>query len=220
MLLRLICSVLLILSMVAPSYGNNISKSKSKPRTIFLHAANTVIYDESVEAVSADNLVKAAGGLRDAMPLNETLYIVIVSPGGMYRVGLNIMSILRSLPNTHLICKYCGSMAGQIFAATGLKRLVVNKSELMMHEMTLQSVTANMAKNKKLMDSLISDSDIFNARMYKMIGISKEEYERRIIGKEWILKGKDIVDHKLADELVTVQCDPYMTQLIPDTCSK
>lgn len=218
MLLRLIYCIIFAISIAVSSYANTVVKSKS--RTVFLRVTNTIVYDQSVDAVSADNLVKAAAGLRDAMPLNQTLYIVIVSPGGMYRVGLNIMEVLRSLPNTHLICKYCGSMAGQIFAATGLKRLVIDKSELMMHEMTLRSVTANMAKNKKLMDSLISDSDIFNARMYKMIGISKAEYEKRIIGKEWILEGKEIVDHKLADELITIQCDAYMTQLIPDTCSK
>lgn len=218
MLLRFILSIAMCVGLALPTYANSLIKPKT--RTVYLHASNTIIYDQGVDEVSADNLIKAAGGLRNGMPASETLYILIVSPGGMYHVGLNIMRVLSKFPNTQLICKYCGSMAGQIFAATGLKRLVIDKSELMMHEMTIQRVTANMAKNKTIMDSLIKDSDIFNAVMYKMIGISKEEYERRIINKEWTLKGKDILKHKLADEHVNVQCDVYISRLAPDTCSK
>lgn len=217
MLLRLLMSILIITS---AAFSANASSIQSKPRTVFLYTTNTVIYDQNVDEVSADTLIKAAGGLRSSLPLSQTMYIIIVSPGGSYSIGLDIMRVLSRFPNTQLICKYCASMAGQIFAATGLKRLVTDKSELMMHEMLIPRFTAKMAKSKIMIDSLIKNSDTFDAVMYKMIGISKEEYEKRITNKEWTLEGRDILKHKLADEHVTIQCDGYIARLIPDTCSK
>lgn len=154
------------------------------------------------------------------LPLEETVYIVLVSPGGRYSVGLEIIEVLKSLPNTQLICKYCGSMAGQIFAASGLKRLVINKSRLMMHEMVLPRFTAEMAKYPQLSERLIHNSEAFNAVMYNMIGITKEQYEAKIIGKDWELSGKDIIKHNLADELVRLDCHFLTSEALPDTCSE
>jgi ATP-dependent protease ClpP protease subunit len=212
----LIFTAILTCCAAAPS----ATKETLKPlRNVHLTIKNTVIFDQSVHPAYVDTFIKAAIGARAALPIIETMYIVIASSGGYYQDGTFLMNILKTLPNTELICKYCASMAGQIFAATGLKRLVIGKSSLMMHEMFIEKLTAEEAKDELSIKQLLRNSDAFNKVMYTMIGITKEKYEEKIIDTEWTLTGKDIIKNHLADELVTVSCDILVLRLLPNTCN-
>jgi ATP-dependent protease ClpP protease subunit len=145
--------------------------------------------------------------------------VVIVSGGGQYGEGVRLMNVINSVPNTTVICKYCASAAGMVFGASTSRRLVIQKSELIMHEMFMDHITANMM-GPNLANSLKKSSDEFNQIMYSKIGMSKADYEKKILNTEWILDGIDIVKFHLADEFVRLDCDDILKYILKDTCSE
>ncbi len=193
------------------------------PEVVELNRLNTYVWSNEVSPVTTDEFIAALIGKRvllDRVNPYAKLYIVIVSGGGSYEHALAMKRLISQIPYVTLICKYCASAAGFIFATTpGTERLAIKKSQLLMHEMYLPHFTAENAKNPSIAKDLIKSSDEFNAAMYTKIGISKAEYEKKIINKEWNLYGEDLVKNKLADKLVNIKCDTYVNTLAPDTCS-
>lgn len=190
----------------------------AKIRTIPITMSNSMIFYGSIDFLMTSTFMAAAIGKRIMLPQDQTLYIVIVSGGGEYHTAKQVTAFIRELPNTQVICKYCASAAGMVFAASGQKRLVMKNSEFMMHEMYYKSVTAVEIQDPYMVRSLVISSDEFNKILYDMIGISKEEYEKRILNKEWTLNGDHIRQLKLADELVKLDCDTTTKILMPQTC--
>lgn len=193
------------------------------PEVIELNRLNTYVWSNEVSPVTTDEFMAALIGKRillDRVNPYAKLYVVIVSGGGSYEHALVMKRLISQIPYVTLICKYCASAAGFIFATTpGTERLAIKKSQLLMHEMYLPHFTAQNAKNPAIMKDLIKSSDEFNAAMYTKIGMSKADYEKKIINKDWILNGDELVKHKLADKLVNIKCDVYVNTLAPDTCS-
>lgn len=193
-------------------------------RKINLNALNTLIFEGTIDPASADAFIAALVGKRAMLSAyypNEELYIIINSGGGDYFDAKTMREVISKSPNTTLICKYCGSAAGFIFATTpNVKRLVFRNSSLLMHEMYIPKLTAEDAKNQWNLTSLIEDSDEFNAAMYTKIGISKADYEKKIIDKEWTVWGQEIVNLHLADELIKVSCNTYVNRMMPTTCKE
>lgn len=190
-----------------------------KPRTINLTGENTIIFNTEVTGVSVDVFMKATLGARQMLAPTKTLYVLIVSGGGEYESGKNLLGFFKLVPNTQMICKYCASMAGAIFVESGVKRLVIPKSQLLMHEMYYPHFTAKMGENPSYITSLKKDSDDFNKFFWSRIPMTKEAYERKILNTEWNLYGQEIVNNNLADELVDIKCDAYVQRLAPDTCT-
>lgn len=218
-MLRLILLILMTMGLtLSPLQANGLFL---KPRAVYLTYKNTVVLDGEINPVSTDTFIKALIGARGMLPEKETLYVLVVSQGGQYYSGQLIKKTLQNMRNIQLICKYCASAAGEIFGTTGAghKRLVIEKSIMLMHEMYMPHMTAEMSKNPAILKSLQRDSDEFNAAHYKTIGISKEEYEKKILNKEWTLYNTEIIKWKLADEFVTISCDSYMKNVAPDTCT-
>lgn len=188
---------------------------------IELNRFNTLLLDVEIDAKSTDTFLAALAGKRLLLPEEKTLYIIIASGGGNYYYAKSIQSALRmkAFKNVSVICKYCASAAGFIFATHTGDRLAISKSQLLMHELYLAKFTAKNAYDETLLDNLVIDSDNFNRSMYTIIGMSQEEYENKIENKEWIVKGKDLVKLHLASRLITINCDDYVKIMAPNTCS-
>lgn len=217
MLLKLISAVV-ISSIILFTSGTYAAPLKV-PRTVYLTGENTLIFNQEVTGISVDGFMKAGIGTRIVLHPSKTLYIVIVSGGGEYESGKNLLGFFKVMPNTEVICKYCGSMAGAIFVEAGVKRLVLPKSQLLMHEMYYSHFTAKMGQNPSYITSLQKDSDDFNKFFWSRIPMTKEAYEKKILNTEWNLYGQEIVANHLADELVNIKCDGYVQRLAPDTCT-
>jgi ATP-dependent protease ClpP protease subunit len=196
------------------------AKPMKERRVVHLNNVNTVILADHIGMVSVDTTVGALLGKRVMLPADETLYIVIASGGGEIDAALALHNFIGQLPNTVLICKYCASAASMIFADASHPRLVTNKSVVLMHEMYMPHVTAKMAQDSSFVDAITAASDAFNEMIYKHIGITKEQYEDKILNTEWVVEGGDAVGLHLADELVRVECDTFESMLLPDTCSE
>lgn len=195
--------------------------SPKEPRTVELNVTNTVVFDEEVNYANMDLLLMAVIGKRNLLPPEKQLYIIIASPGGGYSAAVFFAAVIKKVPNAELICKYCASAAGYMFAsAAPLKRLAISKSEVVMHEMFCEHVTANDIRMGNCLSSLEQSSDEFNKVMYTILGMSKEAYDEKIIDKVWTVKGEDTVKLHLADELVKLHCDKGVNMMAPDTCAQ
>jgi len=197
-----------------------VKKNVDVAARVTLTASNTVIYDTDISLVSVNNIYSSIVNKRSITPIYEPIYLVIVSGGGQYSAVRLLVDNLRQIPNLVMICRYCASSAGYLFATHSGRRLVSKGSELLMHEMFIPKLTANDTKNPQVITSLVQSSNEFNQTIAKIIGISIEQYEAKIIpNKEWSLLDADIVKHKLADAVISkIECDVWIRQMAPMTC--
>lgn len=195
--------------------ASNIARATE---TLELNGNNVVILNEEMNDTSTHKFLESLVGARLSRSVDEPIYIVIASNGGSYRSARILEQAMPKVLNIRLICKYCASAAGLIFATSPVRRYVTKESVFMMHEMAIMKVTV-----ARLTPTLISDfkknSDSFNKDLYTLLGISKEEYEKKITDKEWNLVGSDIVKNHLADAVVSIHCDSYMNDVAPWLCN-
>jgi ATP-dependent protease ClpP protease subunit len=209
----------LTLSLALSFAPKSAEATKNKPpRVIQLHGANTVTLTGHIDYNNVDITRAAIVQKRLFLAQDETLYLIIASPGGEYPASLVLKSFMAQVPNMQVICKYCASAAGMLFATFPGKRLSMDKSIVLMHEMHLPRTTAKIAQDGVSITSLIRSSEEFDKLMYDVIGISRKEYEAKITNTEWIVRDKESVKLKLADEFVVISCDAYMKAVAPQTC--
>jgi len=212
--MKKLVTFLLFLSLSIPAFAKS-------PEVVELNARNTLILNTVIDDTTADTFSAAVVGKR-VMLGNETepLYIIIVSGGGQYGASLKFKKLFEVIPGIQVICKYCASAAGMLFATHKGPRLAIKKSVMLMHEMYLQHATIKDVMNSAEMRLFYQQNEDFNRMHYSLIGISREEYEKKIVGKEWVVEGEEIVKLHLADKMVTLHCDRYISMLAPDTCKE
>jgi ATP-dependent protease ClpP protease subunit len=191
----------------------------AKPlRQITLTPNNVVMLNEDISYSSYREFLIEAAFIRSFLPMNQTVYVVIYSPGGLTRLGYGISDAISELPNTQTLCAFCASAAGQIFIGSGVPALATKGSRMMMHEMKwLQSLEQLKAQAGDLAQEEKAN-DEFNRIHYNRMGMTKENYEAKIRDNDWYVEGQDLVKLKLADELVEVKCDAAMKRMYPLNC--
>lgn len=214
--MKKIMALLLFLSLSIPTFA----QSTDKEETIELSGNNVVLLNTEIKDDTMDTFAAAVVGKRIMLGPDKPLYILIVSGGGLYGTSLRMKRLFEVIPDIQVICKYCASAAGMLFVTHKGPRLVTNKSVLLMHEMYIEHATAKIVTNLFQVRMLIKNSDDFNKMHYDLIGISKEEYEKKIVGKEWTVEGKDIIKLHLADKFVHIHCNDYLKSMAPDTCTE
>jgi hypothetical protein len=194
--------------------------AKNKQEVVQLTRENTVVLSGDIDPVSFDTFTAAIVGKRLRYPVEFPLYVVVVSSGGKYKIAVAEHVFLGEVPNVSLLCKWCGSAAGYLFATAQYPRLVIEKSIMQMHELFIPNFTARDALNSKEMETLFVDSDEFNKGIYSVMGMAKVDYEKRISNTVWTVYGPEMVERHLADKMVKITCDAYITALLPDTCAE
>lgn len=189
-------------------------------RTVHLTIKNTLVIEGTIEPLMVATYTAAIVGKRMLLPENEILYIVIASGGGDYQSSIILRDMIDTVPLTQVLCKFCASGAGMIFIGSAQRRIVIDSSQALMHELYLSHATAKNLNNPVLAASILKDSDDFNKMIYGPIGMSKKDYEAKITNKEWVVSGSDLVKLKMADELVKVTCDAFNSTYMPETCSQ
>jgi len=191
----------------------------NKPiETVTMTAQNTMVLEGEFTAVSVNTWFNAIIGKRVMVPQDQNIYLIINSGGGQYDQAVVLRKLIAQLPNVVVICKYCGSAAGYI-QATSLHRLVVANSRMIMHEMFWQHATAKLVHNTRAIEGLQRSSDEFDEAIYSVIGMSKADYEKKITDTEWSVDSEEMVKLHLAQKIVKLDCDVYISYLAPHTCS-
>lgn len=215
MLNKVVALAVLYLSLCACASSSTVSDSI---RVIDLNANNTVVYSQQISLYDLDLLSNAIVTKRLFLAHSEKLYLVINSPGGYYEVALILGRFLNGIENLVLLCSRCHSAAGLVFMTSIHPRLVNENSLLMMHEMYDPHATAKAINNKAYRVRFTTKSNEFNRAIADKLKIDVKEYESRIVDSQWVLGGEDIVTNNLADEVVRVNCDVYISNIAPVAC--
>lgn len=213
-------ALLLVIGLFITTTPANIraETKKNEIRTVQLKLENTVVFNQMIDPISVDTFFAAAWGKRTALNPDETLYILIVSGGGQYESALMMSEILELVPNTAFICGFCESGAGLVFAKSKLKRLVIEKSQMLMHELYQNHVTASQLNDGETIKSIKYLSNEFNQVFYSLIGIKREEFEAKILNREWIVDGQEMVKLHLADEVIKIKCIGFVNTIAAAVC--
>lgn len=185
---------------------------------IRLEDGNTVMLSDMITPQMVDYVINSMNYKRSILPPDQTLYILIDSGGGYVDPAIVLRNAIVKMPNTRLICSYCGSAAAMIFVGSDQQRLITDKSSILMHEMFMDHVTSSTLRDYLEMAKFIIISDQFDALFYNMIGISQAEYMEHIQGKVWVLYGDEMTDNHVADQKVEITCSPEVASLEYNVC--
>lgn len=187
-------------------------------REITLTPYNTVYLGGMIHRGMVDAFVFEMVIKRAFLDSKEPLFILINSGGGEVYAAMDIAAAIKDTPNIELVCSYCGSAAAYIFEATSKPRLISHQSNILMHEMYITHMTAEMLTNIRAIAEFVRLSDEFDKLFYTTIGITREEYMDHIRNRVWVLFGDDMLSHHLADKRVKISCDKDVAAVEYNLC--
>jgi ATP-dependent protease ClpP protease subunit len=218
-------AILAFLIAVAVSYASHAQVVQQQPpepivsqsmAVIELNESNTLIFDQGIYPEFGIVFTMAAIFQRAALPAEETLYVLIYSPGGRTDIAESLSATLNDMPNTKLVCVRCASAAAWIFEKSDEQRLILPTTEIIMHEIgtfirpsTIDTFDA--AKFK-------ADGEAFNQVFMDRMNMSAEEYHERIDGTDWSVMADEMIKLGLADQIIQVKCDEAISTIMPNTC--
>lgn len=165
---------------------------------------NKTNYTLLLGEVNADSVNVVMNDITQSNP-NKTFYLVIESPGGDVIEGRRLVSYLQTT-DRKIVCiaRTAISMAYVTLQACPV-RLVMESSILMTHQIAgsasgpLRDITARLVYMQKL-------ADLYDGLIAARMGLTVEDYRRKMIPEWWMVGPKDILDNKAADKEVKVVC--------------
>ncbi len=138
---------------------------------------------------------------------SEEIFIYISSPGGSVMEGLKIVDVIKSLEKSGLkincISDFSASMAFIILQSCP-NRMATYSSVLMQHQMSL-ALKGNIENIDNYLTFIRDIDDDLDKLQSEKIGISKEEFKKKIIN-DWWINGPSAKEKSVVDELVLVSC--------------
>ena len=135
------------------------------------------------------------------------ILLYINSPGGLVFEGDKLMAYMdyRQQTGTQITCiaQMAHSMAFSIMQKCDL-RLVTASTMMMQHQISLGSY-GELAKVNNYLQLINQVSKRLNQQAAKRIGVSLEEFEKRV-QQDWWSYGENIVKENIADSLAIVGC--------------
>lgn len=183
--------------------------------TIVLTPSNTVNIRTQIDDNSVRNAMQEIVRLRGENE-KEIIYLVLNSPGGDVGAGLNLIRFLDTQENIKTITMFAASMASAIVEANKGERLILETGALMFHraKIQLQGQIGNGELESELafIKELIRILEVKNADRMDM---DLEDYRTKIKDEYWIV-GKQAVDKKGADRIVSIKCSPELLTKVED----
>ncbi len=216
--MRFLLSIVLTLLIVASSHAQQsvMLPPEVQLPVIELTQANTILLDQGTYPQYGMIFIMTALMQRATLPADQTMYVLIYSPGGRTDVAESMAEALNSLPNTNLVCVECASSAAWIFQKSTAARLIVPNTRSLMHEIadTVRPSTIDTYDAKGLKEA----GEKFNQIFMERANMSVEEYHERIDGKDWEVDAAEMMKLNLADALVTFHCDEAVATAMPLAC--
>jgi ATP-dependent protease ClpP protease subunit len=138
-------------------------------------------------------------------------YIYIDSPGGLVDGGIEIVSLIRTVPNATCIAARAYSMAFAIFQHCA-RRIILETGSLMQHQIHFsgQGMSGDLWRVQEELRFVKSQYTWLLASQASRIGVSTEWFENRT-RDEWWLFGSEAVENGCADiAAFTVSCAKSM----------
>lgn len=136
---------------------------------------------------------------------SKEFFIVLNSPGGYVHEGLRLTRLLDSSKNVTCVAIEAASMAFVIFQACE-KRVVLKDSVLMQHRIA-GGARGTPDEIQQALNVMIALEDMMNKRDSARLGMSLEEFRKRVANDWWLFGSDEILKFKAADSLATISCD-------------
>lgn len=180
--------------------------SSKKEDAVVLTADNHISFVGPVTDSSVASAQIALGKISKKLEDDETIYLVLDTPGGSVSAGNLFIDYANSLPQKiKPICLFCASMGYHMFQSFG-ERLVFESSTLMSHRAAMSGLAGQVpGELETRLNSIKSILDNMDGRVAKRVGMSKEAYKALIYDELW-LDGLSAVKSKHADKVAKMKC--------------
>lgn len=190
------CTILLLFLSLCLSYTTAITIELKKDNFVSLR-----------EIIDQDVSSRLLAKLNNIEAKYDTLYIYINSPGGDVMAGFEIINYIKSLQDRskQVICiaHNAMSMAFAIFQYCS-QRYILYASTLMQHQMSLQAKGKLYDLNSRMQYLNVIEHKI-NQDQATRLNMSLTIFTR-LIQNDWWLYAEEILEHKAADQLVSLSC--------------
>ena len=182
--------------------------------TIVLNDKNMISIDSRIDGLSMSVAKKELQKLVDIRGRGfYTIYIVVRSGGGSLDAGFKFANYAKNIPLVETISIDSFSMASAIVNILPGKRWGTPTCSIGFHEGTLliesviPSPYVNRADIERMRQLYEKSFEEFEAANYSRMKISKEEYQSKVNGKDWVVSGNAAVLANAIDEIADVVCD-------------
>ena len=188
--------------MTSLSFANDYS-------TITLNETNTVVYRGRVTNASADLYGQQLLNLSATLASEETIYLVLDSPGGSIWAGLNFIATMQSIPqNIECIANFAASMAHGMLQACPGNRYVTANGVSMIHRASGrfggQFNDGEVESRLEFWKSIVDTMEAANA---KRMGLTVETYQELAKDEFWC-SGKNCEKYSFVDAVINIACSP------------
>lgn len=184
-----------------------MSKPSQSSDIIVLNESNHVLFSGVVDDKSVAEAQIKLGKISKQLGNNETIYLVLDTPGGSITAGNLFIDFAKSLPQKiKPICIFCASMGYHMFQSFD-ERLVYSGSTLMSHRARLGGLSGQVPGelNSRLF-AIMTELDQMDTVASKRVGLSLADYKKLIHDELW-LSGTSAVKTKHADRIAKIKCD-------------
>ena len=180
--------------------------SKTSSEDIVLTSENHILFSGKVDGKSVAEAQIQLGRISKNLGKNETIYLVLDTPGGSVSDGNLFIDFAKSLPQKiKPICLFCASMGYHMFQSFN-ERLVFGSSTLMSHRASLGGMGGQVpGELVTRLNAIITTLGQMDEAVAKRIGTPVEDY-RKLIHDELWLDGKSAVKLKHADRIAKITC--------------
>ena len=141
---------------------------------------------------------------------SKEFYLYISSPGGDILAGMRMMDYLKTQHNVTCIVSRAMSAAFAIMQ-TCEKRVITPVGLVMQHQ-GWTSIQGNEDQLKSALNVLHALMIAMNRVQAERIGITVEEFARRVKNEWWIAGGKEVVEAKVADSIGSAVCSAELNK--------
>lgn len=163
---------------------------------------NVPIMEDSTRDIQLELLDRSA-----RLNANDSIYLILNSPGGSIADGLKLINTARSLPQkVQTISLFSASMSFVISQALD-KRYVTDNSTLMSHKAYLGGVEGTIPGTfTSRVNFILAELLSIDTFISKRAGLSVTDY-RKLTEDELWMDGPTALTSKFADQLVRIRCD-------------
>lgn len=196
----------IILFTIGVLLSTTLSISTPKDGTIILTEDNHVFFSGVVDDSSVSKASIELGQLSAKLSDNETIYLVLDTPGGGVVAGNQFIDFAKSLPQKiKPISIFAASMGYHMFQSFD-ERIMQSSSTIMSHRVSLGGLSGQVPGELiTRLNSIISTSNQMDDVAAKRVGLSREAYQKLIHDELW-LNGADAVKTGHADRIAKLRC--------------
>lgn len=203
--LRLSILMLTLVLLIAIAMSQDAGGSQKD--VIVLSDKNTVSLNVPIDGDSVRAVERELLAISDKLGASETIYLVLNTPGGSVGDGLELIELIKGLPQKVSTISLFSASMGFILSQYLGDRYVLENSSLMSHRAYVEGMQGSVPGTLNTRVNFVNEQlkDVEKA-VAKRAGYPLNVYQDMIANELW-LSGPDSVKLNFADKVVTARCD-------------